>query len=277
MSSYPPPPQPDQQHYNPAYPIGAGAQQPLDQVQQDQFNFANLGQPSPYPKAENEAFDQQAAARLEQQIEQLRQQQSIPPHPQQQEHLTLQQSPQLNGQQQGDTPSKANRLRKACDSCSIRKVKVRHDLRPQTSRECTCHLHSTLIYYSVMSPAHHVKRVPHWIYRAHSSDRAVEEDLRTDMQRRSSADVLNPLTLPATLHRRRPRMLHKLLLPCPHIQLRSHHYHYHYLPSQSVLLKCSNSSSTTTLPTSTRFAPFHTSQAFEKHGGEERTLTTAPS
>lgn len=129
MSSYPPPPQPDQQHYNPIYPTSAGAQQLLDPVQQDNLNFSQLGQalsqPSPYPKVETEPLDPATSSQLEQRIEQLRQQQPFPSHPPQQEVLQEQQQhPDLNGQSQGDAASKVNRLRKACDSCSIRKVKV---------------------------------------------------------------------------------------------------------------------------------------------------------
>ena len=126
MSNYPPPPNPDQQHYNPIYPTSAGAQQLLDSVQQDQLNFAHLSQPSPYPKLETESLDPSAANQIEQRIEQLRQQ-PIPQHPPHQEPLQQQQPlppPQHNLHPQGETPSKVNRLRKACDSCSIRKVKV---------------------------------------------------------------------------------------------------------------------------------------------------------
>ncbi|KAI7002974.1 hypothetical protein KC366_g19177, partial [Hortaea werneckii] len=60
MSNYPPPPQPDQHHYNALYPASAGAQQLLDPVQQEQLQYANLSTP-PYPKVESGTPEQNAA------------------------------------------------------------------------------------------------------------------------------------------------------------------------------------------------------------------------
>lgn len=124
MSSYPPPPQPDQQHYNPIYTNDPEAQQPLDQVQQDQYNFASLTQSSPYPKADNDLLDPHTSSQLEQRIEQLRHQEPLPPHSPQHVDLQPQQQSPQQPQQQNGHHHKQNRLRKACDSCSIRKVKV---------------------------------------------------------------------------------------------------------------------------------------------------------
>ncbi|KAG2161171.1 MAG: Alpha/beta-hydrolase [Aureobasidium pullulans] len=142
MSSYP---EPDSQQHYTLYPA-PGQQQLLDPAQQEQLQFSQLGQlgQAIYPKAEGE-IDPNAPNHIEQRIEQLQQQ---PPHPQPQhqhqhplqhheqhhDQHQHQQAPlapppppptaQPQGPQvQGETPQKANRLRKACDSCSIRKVK----------------------------------------------------------------------------------------------------------------------------------------------------------
>ncbi|KAF4547439.1 Fungal Zn(2)-Cys(6) binuclear cluster domain-containing protein 3 [Elsinoe fawcettii] len=156
MSNYPPPPQPDQQHYNPIYPPASAPQQqpPVDAAQQEQINFvAQLQQqPLPYPKVEHEGLDPSTSSAIEQRIEQLQhQQQSLQtnhfhqepqpqqhPHnnqfhedgsPQQQQHHHAEPTPEGQSGQQttpGSTSGqhqKLFRLRKACDSCSIRKVK----------------------------------------------------------------------------------------------------------------------------------------------------------
>ncbi|KAG9877308.1 hypothetical protein KCV05_g21784, partial [Aureobasidium melanogenum] len=144
MSSYP---EPDSQQHYTLYPA-PGQQQLLDPVQQEQLQFSQLGQlgQAIYPKAEGEV-DPNAPNHIEQRIEQLQEQ---PPHPQPQhqhqhqhqhplqqhdQHHNQHQQPPLGPppppptaqpqgpQVQGETPQKANRLRKACDSCSIRKVK----------------------------------------------------------------------------------------------------------------------------------------------------------
>jgi len=147
MSNYPPPPQPDQQHYNPIYATPDGAQQLLEGIQQEPVNYGNhLDSPAPYPKVENEPLDPNTSSQIEQRIEQLNQQhqletqgplQPLPQHEHQHQHQHEHQhqhphqqlaplQPQLEGDDQQDqTPNKVNRLRKACDSCSIRKVKVR--------------------------------------------------------------------------------------------------------------------------------------------------------
>ena len=135
MSSYP---EPDSQQHYTLYPP-PGQQQGLDPLQQEQMQFSQLGQlgQSIYPKSDGEV-DPNAPNHIEQRIEQLQQQ---PPHPQSQHPHQLQlqhqhqqaplapaqapqdAQPQLS-QVQGEAAQKANRLRKACDSCSIRKVKV---------------------------------------------------------------------------------------------------------------------------------------------------------
>ena len=146
MSHYPPPPQPDQQHYHPiGYPTSAGAQQLVEPGSQDQLQYSNLNQ-SIYPKIESTTpgqdsnqqvhnlaqelqqhalqeeqqrqHIQQAAQQIQQQAQQSQQgsfTDAPHTHPQQQ---------QQQQQQQTSEQQKTNRLRKACDSCSIRKVKV---------------------------------------------------------------------------------------------------------------------------------------------------------
>ena len=129
-SHYPPPPQPDQQHYNPIYQTAAGAQHLLDPGNNDQLDFGQLSQPSTYPKVEgDQGLDSNTSSQIEQRIEQLQHQQPLPPHLEQQDPVPIHQEDVLqphqpDGQTQQNATNKANRLRKACDSCSIRKVKV---------------------------------------------------------------------------------------------------------------------------------------------------------
>ncbi|KAK5124518.1 hypothetical protein LTR85_001735 [Meristemomyces frigidus] len=138
MSNYPPPPQPDQHHYNALYPASAGAQQLLDPMQQEQLQYAQLNTPA-YPKIESGTPDQgtaqlrnlnselgQHAALEEQQRHQIQQAaQQIHQHAASHVHpasaLTAAQAQQQ--QHSASEQTKSNRLRKACDSCSIRKVK----------------------------------------------------------------------------------------------------------------------------------------------------------
>jgi hypothetical protein len=140
MSHYPPPPPPDQQHYSPLYPTSAGTPQLLDHSQQNQLQFSNLNQPA-YPKIEshtpvgqdspqihNLAQElQKHAAQEEHQRQQIQQAAQRLQH--QSQHQPQQFQPQQNAVQpdissDSQQPQKTNRLRKACDSCSIRKVKV---------------------------------------------------------------------------------------------------------------------------------------------------------
>ena len=137
MSHYPPPPA-DAQHYSQIYPSPVGTQQLLDHSQQNQLQFSNLNQPTFPNKIESGTPTQdpaqiQSLARELQhhaaQEEQQRQQIQHAAHglQQQAQQPTQQQSFQTQVAQSdasGDQPQKTNRLRKACDSCSIRKVKV---------------------------------------------------------------------------------------------------------------------------------------------------------
>ncbi|KXL46171.1 MAG: hypothetical protein FE78DRAFT_538929, partial [Acidomyces sp. 'richmondensis'] len=117
MSNYPPPPQPDSHHYNALYPASAGSQQfeavhaePLSYTPLNHAGYTKLNQHAPLE--EQQRHQMQHAAQLQH-----------PPasHPQQSPSISSSQPPQP--QQHSAEHSKSNRLRKACDSCSIRKVK----------------------------------------------------------------------------------------------------------------------------------------------------------
>lgn len=142
MAQYPPPPTSDQ-HYNAIFPNGAtsaGAHQELlDPVQHEHLQYSHLNQPI-YPKVESGnpgdgssshqhmqslAHELQHHAALEEQ-----QRQQIQHAAQQIHHQASQGQPpgnvaisQAQSQPSADQSAKTNRLRKACDSCSIRKVK----------------------------------------------------------------------------------------------------------------------------------------------------------
>jgi len=139
MSNYPPPPQPDQQHYNPAYPTQSPLQTfqddgiPDPRDQQDRLAFAEQLAQASYPKIEHEGLDPNTSIQIEERLEQLQQQQNLESLNQHldQEQAHHDQDPNqfdpstslLHPDEQNHAPSKLYRLRKACDSCSIRKVK----------------------------------------------------------------------------------------------------------------------------------------------------------
>ncbi|GIZ48809.1 hypothetical protein CKM354_001185600 [Cercospora kikuchii] len=150
-NGYPPPPPPPQQqqqqqqdqHYgNALYPPPGGAQQLLDPAQQEQLQFSSLNQPI-YPKVEalpgtghnspasqhiqslahelqhHSGPDDQSRHYMPHVSHQLQQPTPVTSHPTSAAGLSLPPT-QTNTPEQ---PQKTNRLRKACDSCSIRKVK----------------------------------------------------------------------------------------------------------------------------------------------------------
>ena len=131
MAQYPPPPQPDHHHYNALYPASAGAQQLVDP--QEPLQYSTLNQPA-YAKVESTTPDQGAssnhninhlAQELHQQAQHGGQQAMQQTFPQGHSQATPQPSQAPSTQQStSEQNQKANRLRKACDSCSIRKVKV---------------------------------------------------------------------------------------------------------------------------------------------------------
>ena len=130
MAQYPPPlPFGEQQHYNALYPAPTGAQQMLDP--QPQMQYSNLAQPA-YSKVETTTTPEQPpmhqqAPNLTQQLQQhaaLAEQQQQHYSPQQGQEQQVSTSNPATQQNTPDQSQKSNRLRKACDSCSIRKVKV---------------------------------------------------------------------------------------------------------------------------------------------------------
>ena len=133
MAQYPP--AQDHHHYNALYPVSAGAQQLIDP--HEQLQYSDLNQ-SIYPKVESAVSDhaasnhqiqhlahelQQHTAIDGQQVHHANQHVTQLPH-----HIHPSGPSQLHqpmtAQDTPDSSQKANRLRKACDSCSIRKVKV---------------------------------------------------------------------------------------------------------------------------------------------------------
>lgn len=139
MSNYPPPPPPDQHHYASVYPNAAGAQQVVDPMQQGQLQYGNLNQ-SVYPRVEttpsstdessihiHHTLAQELQRHTEPDDHTRQRMRQVPLTPEvqqnQQQNYLLQQPPQ-HIETAAEQAAKANRLRKACDSCSIRKVKV---------------------------------------------------------------------------------------------------------------------------------------------------------
>jgi hypothetical protein len=135
MAQYPPPPQADHTHYNALYPASAAAQQLIDP--HDQLQYSDLNQPI-YPKVESAASDHASTnTQMLHLAHELRQHAALEGQQLHQGHQHIAQqhshgqpsgsshpSQPTTGQGTPDQNQKANRLRKACDSCSIRKVKV---------------------------------------------------------------------------------------------------------------------------------------------------------
>ena len=150
MAQYPPPPQPEQQHYNALYPTSAGAQQLVDP--HDQLQYSHLNQPI-YPKIESAASEPHSPRQIHnlaqelhhhstiddqqrQHVYQANQQIQSNPHGQVSNTAHSSQGPTQNST--SDQNQKTNRLRKACDSCSIRKVKVRLFILSPPRKHCKC-------------------------------------------------------------------------------------------------------------------------------------------
>jgi exonuclease VII large subunit len=199
MSHYPPPPPPDQQHYSPLYPTSAGTPQLLDHSQQNQLQFSNLNQPA-YPKIEANTPVGQDSPQIHNLAQELQKHAAQEEHQRQQnyqanqrlQHQAQHQPQQFQAQQapvqpdvssDSQQPQKTNRLRKACDSCSIRKVKV------------CCSIWICFVFLiEVIANVHSVTRVvlhavpaQHLTSHAHSSVRVAEEALPIAMLRLSSA------------------------------------------------------------------------------------------
>lgn len=143
-SQHPPPPQPDQHYYNALHLRSAGAQQLLDPVQQERLQYANLSDKPPYPKFQSGTPEQNVAqlrnwtedvarhAHLEEQQRRQIQQATQHLHNEQStRHVrTLPTLAPAHAAQRHSAPGLAisNRPRKACDSCSCKKVKVSPEL-----------------------------------------------------------------------------------------------------------------------------------------------------
>lgn len=109
--------------------------------------------------------------------------------------------PEQAGQTQAQTDAqKGNRLRKACDSCSIRKVKVSIITRHATAQpHLEMRLYSTDNKHSAMNQDHHAEHAPPSRYHARSSDHRDDADHRTDTPKPSSAvESTETLRLPHT-------------------------------------------------------------------------------
>ncbi len=148
MANYPPPPPPplpDHQQYNSLYPASVGAHHKVESGQQPPLQYTSLNTPS-YPKIESVTPAQRHNAQLQDLAQELSQHAALEDsqcHETQQTSQPLQQqglphvqptahagAPQIPEQLSAQEIARSNRLRKACDSCSVRKVKVclSHDL-----------------------------------------------------------------------------------------------------------------------------------------------------
>jgi hypothetical protein len=78
-------------------------------------------------------------------------------------------------------PSPASRLRKACDACSLRKIKVCCLLPPFS--------YALLTFTSATTPVRPARPAEPSTFHAHTIDRVGDEALRTNMQRLSNASV----------------------------------------------------------------------------------------
>lgn len=133
MAQYPPPPSPGQPHYNPVYAEAPGHAQ-ASKLHGPQSTHHDGEHPSsPYSKLET---SQDTTSQLQRSLAQeLRRHNVEADH--MQAHIgassdvhDMKQSPVFHPamasiEATNDSSRAANRLRKACDSCSIRKVKVR--------------------------------------------------------------------------------------------------------------------------------------------------------
>lgn len=130
MSQYPPPPTADSQHYAPIYPAAASAQlleaaQGQPQQEQNQFGFNQPATSQPlYAKIEPSFTDPTQSPNPPSGHDGAYPGNGAHMGPDQHHPMQMPAPPHtvINVGPDGQTP-KANRLRKACDSCSIRKVK----------------------------------------------------------------------------------------------------------------------------------------------------------
>lgn len=194
MAQYPPPQQHGQHHYNAMYQADGAAQPILDS--HSQLQYSDLGQVI-YPKVSDASINGQPASAhqvhdLTHQLhhhgyEEQQLNQPMQPVPQtihSQQPLTVQTSQSL-AQEIPDQPQKVNRLRKACDSCSIRKVRVSFVQHEPSVGPSTV---LTSILSSVTKVVHHVELAQLSTSLAPLIDLVVVEVHPTDTQRASSVD-----------------------------------------------------------------------------------------
>ena len=276
-NGYPPPPQQQDQHYNGLYPAQGGAQQMLDPSQQEQLQFSSLNQPI-YPKVETlpgTGHNSPASQHIQSLTHDLHHPDDQPRHYISHVSQHLQQPTPVTshptsaaGLSQPPTqtttpeqPQKTNRLRKACDSCSIRKVKV--------CRGGEIGIVASPNFSSAMRPGRRAELVQHSTFRVHSIDLADDEDHRIDMQKLSNEDASKSSRMQARQALAYP---HQLPLPTPPTPWQLSQDTPQHLSQQSRFAQSIpwTYSSTTSSPTSIRYARSHTSPAFARHGSIEK-------
>jgi hypothetical protein len=167
------------------------------------------------------------------------------------------------GEQNGGGPHAAAegkaRLRKACDSCSIRKVKVRNAI-PGRERQGVADggpffFFLGRVLYSVTKKDLLAGRAPPWIFHAPMTDRVAAGALPIDTRKRSrGAGSSRPSR--DSRYRPRPRMRLRPLRPSPNSRSSR--------PSRYALSPSCSCSSTTTSPTSTPWCRSRMSHPFGK-------------
>ena len=129
MSHYPPPYQPDQPHYSAVYPAATGAQQLLES-RETHLNYGGLNPPAGPKVAHASTENGRSIHHLAQELQSHAALEEQHAHRIQHHGLPFNNGlppPTTVSFQIPDTSNSAlrhNRLRKACDSCSARKVKV---------------------------------------------------------------------------------------------------------------------------------------------------------
>jgi hypothetical protein len=122
-SSYPDPPATNEAHYTPIYPASANPNAPLHDGAGP--SRGPYHQELPFPKIEN--LNEVLQAHALHANHALDDQRASGPHQHQHPHPQQHLLPPLAHPHALAHQPKPNRLRKACDSCSIRKVKVRRE------------------------------------------------------------------------------------------------------------------------------------------------------
>lgn len=262
MSQYPPPPTPDHQHYTPIYPAAAAAAaaaanaQLLSPAQAEQLQYSPPVDPSAYAKIEPGLGAPNSHLSHAHQPEQ----QAAQPLP-----------PVVEGQQ------KTNRLRKACDSCSIRKVKVSMDATSTLHRgSARCSVRQfrsrsplTRPCSSATRQARRVEHAQRWTFHARSRGPVAGAVRRTDMRKpsRNAGWSLPSCRVPRPRHRPHTPLKH---WPLSRPSQPSQPTRY----AQSMSLNCS---SMTSSPTSILCVHSHMSSLSAKRSANGKTTRTGHS